>query len=370
MKKLRHPSKISVLLPDLRGGGAERVNLDLAREFVRAGHEVEFVLMQARGELLSEARESFSVVDLATPRARALPLTLGRYLRHRRPDALLAAVWPLTVIAPVAARLSGFRCKVLVSEHNSLSVQYRDWGRGHRAAMHYSMAMGYRLADCRVGVSSGVVADISALSGLSRDAFDVIHNPVPPRPEPSADALQGAEGLWSGPKGTRIITVGSMKAQKNYPLLLHAFARLDKPEARLMFVGNGAGRDAILSLAQDLRVADRVILAGFHPDPTPFYKTADLFVLSSDYEGFGNVIVEALACGIPVVSTDCPSGPSEILDSGRFGRLVPVGDAEAMAEAINAALDAPADRDALRHRAADFLPDIAARKYLDLLDLL
>jgi len=112
-----------------------------------------------------------------------------------------------------------------------------------------------------------------------------------------------------------------------------------------------------------------VIVAGFHPDPTPFYKTADLFVLSSDYEGFGNVLVEALACGTPVVSTDCPSGPGEILDGGRFGRLVPVGNARAMAEAIDDALDAPADRDALVHRAADFAPEIAARKYLDLLDL-
>jgi len=360
---------VSILLPDLRGGGAERVNIDLAFEFARVGHEVEFVLMQAWGELLEEAQQNFSVVDLATPRARTLPRALARYLRRRRPDALLAAMWPLTVIAPLAARLPGHRCKVLVSEHNSLSVQYRDWGRAHRAALRASMAVGYRLADRRVGVSAGVAADIATLSGLRRDGFNVIHNPVPPRPEPSSQAIRDVEALWSGPKGARIVTVGSMKAQKNHSLLLRAFARLDRPEARLIFVGDGARRDAILSLAQELGVADRVILAGFHPDPTPFYKTADLFVLSSDYEGFGNVLVEALACGTPVVSTDCPSGPGEILDGGRFGRLVPVGNARAMAEAIDDALDAPADRDALVHRAADFAPEIAARKYLDLLDL-
>jgi glycosyltransferase involved in cell wall biosynthesis len=116
-------------------------------------------------------------------------------------------------------------------------------------------------------------------------------------------------------------------------------------------------------------VVDRVIIAGFHPDPTPFYKTADLFVLSSDYEGFGNVIVEALACGTPVVSTDCPSGPGEILDSGRYGRLVPVGDAPALAGAMAAALDDTPDRDALIRRSDDFAPDVAARKYLDRLDL-
>ena len=104
----------------------------LAHEFVRAGHDVEFVLMQARGALLTEARAAFPVVDLECSRVRNLPTCPGRYLRRRRPDALLAAMWPLTAIAPVAARLSGHRCKVVISEHNTLSVQYRTWGRLHR----------------------------------------------------------------------------------------------------------------------------------------------------------------------------------------------------------------------------------------------
>lgn len=355
---------ISILLPYLRGGGVERIRMVLAHEFARAGHEVEFVLMQAKGPLLEEAQASFPVVDLATSRARALPYALARYLRKQRPDALIAAMWPLTAIAPIAQRLSGRRCKVLVSEHNTLSVQYRDWGRLHHVALRASMAVGYRLADRRVGVSSGVVQDIAALSGLGHDAFDVIHNPVPPRPYPPSSALQEAEALWSGPAGARIVTVGSMKKQKNHPLLLRAFARLDRPYARLMFVGDGAGRDALMSLAQELGVADRVILAGFHPDPTPFYKTADLFVLSSDYEGFGNVIVEALACGTPVVSTDCPSGPGEILDGGRYGRLLPVGNVEAMAEAMALSLDHPGDRVPLIKRAQDFAPAVAAATYL------
>ena len=359
--------RFSVLLPDLRGGGAERVNLDLAHEFARVGHEVEFVLRQARGELLEEARASFPVVDLGAPRVRFVPRVLARYLRHRRPDALLAAMWPLTVIAPIAQRLSGHRCKVLVSEHGILSAQYRDWGAAHRLLLRSSTGLGYRLADRRVGVSAGVADDMAALSTMRNDAFDVIYNPVPPRPNPDPAALDIADRLWSGPAGARILTVGTMKTVKNHSLLLRAFARLNRPDARLMFVGDGAGREALLSLARELGVAERVILAGFRPDPTPFYKTADLFVLSSDYEGFGNVIVEAMACGTPVVSTDCPAGPGEILDRGRYGTLVPVGDVESLTEGIQDSLAAPMPKDVLKQRAGHFSPQRAAKKYLELL---
>ncbi|WP_208107321.1 glycosyltransferase [Halomonas ventosae] len=358
---------ISIVLPDLRGGGAERVNLDLAREFARAGHDVEFVLMQARGELLEEANAFFPVIDLATPRVRALPFALARYLRRHRPDALIAAMWPLTVIAPVVARLAGHRCKILVSEHGMLSAQYCDWGHWHHALLRGSTALGYRLAQQRVGVSSGLIQDMAGLAQMSSADFHVIHNPVPMRPEPSAVALEAAEALWSALAGGRILTVGTMKAVKNHPFLLQAFAKLKRQDARLMFVGDGAGREALLTLARDLGVEDRVILAGFHSDPTPFYMTADLFVLSSNYEGFGNVIVEAMACGTPVVSTDCPSGPREILVDGKYGKLVPVGDVEAMANAIEAALNEPACVDQLKGRAADFHPAKVAKAYLDLL---
>ena len=357
---------LAILLPDLRGGGVERIRIVLAHEFARQGHRVEFLLMQARGELLTEAQAAFSVVDLNCPRARNLPRVLSRYLRQHRPDALLAAMWPLTVIAPLM-RLSGYRGRIVVSEHNTLSVQYGHWGRFHRVALRSSMSMSYRLAHARVGVSCGVSDDIAALSGLPRHMFEVVHNPVPPRPMPDAQYLQNVDTLWAAPRGARILTVGSMKAQKNHPLLLRAFAQMGRPDARLMFLGTGAGEADLRALAGELGMASQVIFAGFHPDPTPFYQTADLFVLSSDYEGFGNVIVEALACGTPVVSTDCPSGPAEILENGKYGRLVPVRDAQALADAMRQALAAPHDPAVLKQRASDFAPAIAAKRYLELL---
>ncbi len=362
------PKKIAILLPDLRGGGAERISLVLAHEFARQGHMVEFVLMRIEGELLAEAQANFLVVDLGAARARQVPLALARYLQSNLPDALLAAMWPLTVLAPIGRALSGHSCKVLVSEHTILSAQYLSWGRLHRVALRSSMALGYRLADYRVGVSAGVVRDMAHLAMMPVGRFQVIHNPVAPNSSPESQLLATVNSLWTMPPGARILSVGSFKAVKNQPLLLRAFARLAKlPEARLMFLGTGAGEAALRRLADDLGIADKVIFAGFHLDPTPFYRTADLFVLSSDYEGFGNVIVEALASGTPVVSTDCPSGPSEILEAGRYGTLVPVGDVEALANAIESALSKTHDRARLRQRALDFSPEIAASRYLKLL---
>lgn len=360
---------ISILLPDLRGGGAERVNLDLAHEFALAGHEVEFVLQQARGEFLEEARDAFSIVDLKAVRMRNLPRALVGYLRQRQPNVLLAAMWPLTFIAPIAARRASPRSRVIVCEHGILSAQYRDWGPAHRIALRTTTRLAYRLAHHRVGVSNGVARDMARLTSMPADRFETIYNPVRPHPNPPEEEIAAAEALWAVPPGKRILTVGTMKAVKNHPIMLRAFAQLDDPGARLMFVGSGDGRDALVSLAQELNVANKVIFAGFRPDPTPFYHTADLFVLSSKYEGFGNVIVEALACGTPVVSTNCPSGPAEILCNGQHGKLVPVANEGALARAITDSLSETPNKESLRHRAADFSPHTAAQQYLDLMDL-
>jgi len=358
---------ISILLPNLLGGGAERVSLDLSYEFARFGHDVELVLMRANGDLLAEAKIAFPVTDLGVDRLRNVPLALARYLRRRRPEALLAAMWPLTVVAPVAQRLSGHRCSVVVSEHSILSLQYRDWGCCHRWLLRLSLAVGHRIAHARVGVSAGVLEDVSRLAWMQPASGQVIHNPVPPRTHASPEALAEADALWGGRPGERLLSVGSFKAAKNQDLLLRAFARIESAEARLMLVGRGEAELDLRTLARNLGVEERVIFAGFRHDPAPFYMTADLFVLSSDREGFGSVIAEALAAGTPVVSTNCPSGPAEILENGRWGRLVPVGDVGAFAAAIQEVLSADHDRDALKQRAADFDLATAAEKYLNLL---
>lgn len=357
--------RIAIALPDLRGGGAERLNLDLAREFSARGHPVDLVLMRAEGELLERVPPGVRVIDLKAPRFRDLTGPLTTYFRREQPATLLAAMWPLTSFAAIARRIARSGTRVIVSEHSLLSLSYADRGSMHRAVLRASLAATYRLAAARVAVSSGVADDLAALSGLERDRFEVIFNPIP---SPSSTELDHPDAVWGTPRGRRILTVGSLKAAKNQALLIRAFAQLhDWEDARLMLLGEGAMRGELEALAEAEGQGRRVIMPGFVADPGPYYRSADLFVLSSDYEGFGNVIVEALACGLPVVSTDCPSGPAEILEGGRFGRLVPVGDATALAAAMREALEAEHDRAMLMRRAEDFSVAEAADKYLRLM---
>lgn len=360
-------SRIAILLPDLRGGGAERVMLDLAHELSTLGQDVEFALMHTAGDFLHAAQDEFQVFDLDAPRTRGVPAALARYLQKRKPDSVIANMWPLTSAAVIGQFISRHQCRLLLMEHCVLTQQYSSWGKLHAGMMATSMAATYRFADAVAAVSNGAAKDTARLARLSNDRVKVLNNPIPQRQAPGSEAIEHAEALWNCPPGERILTVGSLKDQKNYPLLLRSFAELRSPEARLMLLGQGAREAALRAMATELEISERVVFAGFHPDPTPFYQTADLFVLSSDYEGFGNVIVEALACGTPVVSTNCPDGPAEILENGKYGRLVPVRDPQALAHAMQEALAAQHDPIPLKQRASDFAPSIAAKRYLELL---
>jgi glycosyltransferase involved in cell wall biosynthesis len=182
-----------------------------------------------------------------------------------------------------------------------------------------SIALTHRLAHALVAVSIGVADDLAAFSGISRDRISVIYNPLLTRSMAAPDSV-AAESVWGGWRGPRIITVGRLIPQKNHALLIRAFKKiLAMHDARLLILGVGELSEATAAVARAGGVADKVLMPGETFDPTPFCRSADLFVLSSDHEGFGIVIIEALACGVPVVSTDCRSGPSEILENGRYG---------------------------------------------------
>lgn len=356
--------RVAIVLPTLAGGGAERLHLLLGEEFQKRGYNVDFVLLRAEGELLEEVASSARIIELGAPRFRHALVPLMRYLRRRRPAAILAAMWPLTGLAAVAKALSGIDCRLLASEHSALSHAHHHRGWSRSAHRHLGKWL-YGLCDRVVCVSEGVRQDVITLTGLSRERTKVIYNPV----------RQANKGLadrkimeWWGNRGGRLIAIGSLKKAKDYPTLLHAFSSLRQTkDARLLILGEGPLRSELEALCGTLGLGDSVLMPGFVADPYPYLAEADLLVLSSAWEGLGNVIIEALVCGTPVVSTDCPSGPREILDDGRYGRLVPVGDVDALAKAMANALAATHDREALKRRAADFKPEQAADAYLRLL---
>ena len=354
--------RIAIFLPSLGGGGAERVALTLIKHFLSQAHAVDLVLAKAEGELLPLVPAKVRLIDLKAPRLRHALAGLRRYLRRERPDALQVSMWPLTVIGILAHRWARSDARLVVSEHTTLTRHYER--RATRALIRLTTALLYPLAADRVAVSQGVAEDLARLSGMDAGRFRVIPNPVDRpsslRPSPSVEAL------WEG-VGVRILTVGRLTAEKNHQLLIDAFARL--PEslgARLMIVGRGRLEDALREQAAACRVEHRVVFPGFAVDPWPYYASAGLFVLSSNYEGYPVALVEAMHAGLRVVSTDCGTGPREILDDGRFGRLVPVADVEALARAIAESLDAPPRPAAVQERAR-LLEEASLRQYSDLL---
>ena len=273
---------IAILLPDLRGGGAERVMIDLAKALDQRGHAVEFVLMNRRGAFLPEAEAAFSVVDLEAARIRHAWPSLARYMRSRNPQAMIANMWPLTSVAAAAKLRARYRGRLLLVEHNTLSKEYAKAGAAHAALLSLSTMIGYRLADGVAAVSKGAADDVGRLARMGRGRVHVLPNPVPQRAIPDNAALAAADRLWGVAPGHRILTVGSFKDQKNHPLLLQSFAALSLPDARLMLLGTGPRESDLRAQVRALGLGERVIFAGFHPDPTPIYATPDLFALSSD----------------------------------------------------------------------------------------
>jgi glycosyltransferase involved in cell wall biosynthesis len=356
---------IAFLLPSLGGGGAERVAIRLMHSFRAAGHKVEFVLMRREGELLGEIPPDVRIVELGVSRVRQAIRPLVRYFHETDVDAVQARMWPLTIAAIIARRIARSKVRLVVSDHAVLTRHFA--GRPLTiAAMGLTMRLFYPWADARLVVAKAAADDFARLSGLPRDSFDVIYNPVE-GPEGDFGSTTDIEALW-GDTQRRIITVGTLKSQKNQALLIRSFARLrETGAAKLMILGSGPLESELKQLATSLGIADDLIFPGFAANPWPYYASAKLFVLSSDYEGYPNVLVEAMRAGLAVVATDCKSGPREILEDGRYGRLVPVGDELGLAMAMEEELRKPHSSDLVRQRAEELSGASTAQRYLELL---
>jgi len=356
---------ISIVLPDLRCGGAERIAVNLVNHFANRGINAEFVLLNGIGQLLELVSPTVSIYDLRVDRIRDSILPLSRYFRIRKPSVILVGMWPLTSAAIIAWQLARTRSLLFVQDHNVLSITCAKELNVSLRTLSFSIRLTYPLATGRMAVSEGVKSDLCRISGLSPDQFKVIYNPVVSESFCTSPNVSSLPSPW--PTGSQycIIAVGTFKVQKNFPLLLEAFSILRRSiNAHLSVLGDGDQRPILENLVNHYDLAGDVSFPGFVLDPSPWLQHADLFVLSSSWEGLPTVLIEALGFGIPVVSTNCPSGPEEILERGRFGRLVPVDDAEALALAMKSSLLEQHDHDALRRRALDFAVPTIADQYL------
>jgi glycosyltransferase involved in cell wall biosynthesis len=355
-------------MPDLRGGGAERVAVNLANSFALREYRVDMVLLSSTGEFQIDLHPDIRIVDLQIKRLRwALP-ALVRYLRQARPAVMLACIWPLTVAALWARTLARVPMRVVVAEHTtwSRSELLDRWSVGWQ--VRSSMHLFFPKSDGIVAVSKGAADDLATFAKLDRSLITVIYNPVVGDEKPRICNVPLAPANWWCGSHKRVLAVGTLKAIKDYATLLAAFSQLrQKVDARLLILGEGECRNALEALTRQLGIEASVFMPGFTQDPSPYYQHADLHVLSSTGEGLPTVIIEALATGTPVVSTDCPSGPREILCDGQFGRLVPVGDAFALAVAMAKSLTATHDHAALKARGQDFSIEKAVDQYLELL---
>ena len=352
-------------MPDLRGGGAERLYIYLANDWVEKGFSVEFILMKREGELLSLVSPKVNIISLNVNKIRNIVIPLSKQIRHLRPDVIITAMWPLTSITFISWLISGKKSRLYLTEHTHLSIYCVEEIKVSLFIVKMLIRMTYPYATGIITVSQGVKEDLLQLGKLNDEKIKVIYNPAAIGIIPCRESIQIRNKLWGEGFRYHILAVGSLKTQKDHKTLIRAIKLLPPSfNAKLIILGEGYLRKELTVLIDKLGLNDRVSMPGFFSDPHPWFQSADLFVLSSQWEGFGNVIVEALEFGVPVVSTNCKSGPNEILENGRYGRLVPIKDPEALASAITDSLSESHDRELLKKRAQNFTVRSISDQYL------
>lgn len=355
--------EIALFVGSLEGGGAERAMLDIGRGLARRGFVVDLVLMRLTGPYLADVPESVRVVGLNT---RGLPATLTAlvsYLRRRRPSVLLSTLPTCNVAALLARVLLRCSLAVIVRQASHFSMDYATRRFRGRIALSLERAL-WRFANAVLTNSCAGAEDLKRIAPRIAPRVRVIRNPVV-GPNLAARAAEPVDHPWfHDGQMPVVLAAGRLSPVKDHATLVRAFASVaGERMARLVIIGEGVERDRLLALARELGIADRVDLPGFQRNPFAWMARARVFVMSSLFEGSPNALVQAMACGTTVVSTDCPGGTKEILGGGTWGALTPVGDHRALGAAISEAMDNPLTPNELIGRANDFAAESSINGY-------
>lgn len=328
-------TRIALFIPSMRAGGAERVTLTLAQEITERGHAVDLLLAQKEGPNLTSVPESVRLVDFKSRRVLSSLPSLVCYLQREQPQALLSMMVHTNIVALWAHRLARVSTRAIVSER--VTLKWRTKQPFYRSSWLWPWLIRrfYPWADGIITVADGVTDDLVQVAGIPREHIRTIYNPVV-RPGLDEKAHAPLDHPWFKPKEPPVLlAAGRLTAQKDFPTLIQAFAKVHQTQpVRLLILGEGEDRPVLEELINALGLDEDVSLPGYAENPYAYMSRASAFVLSSRWEGLPGVLIEALYCGVPLIATDCPSGPHEILRGGRYGQLVPVGNVRALAQAI------------------------------------
>ena len=332
--------KIALFIADFTSGGAERVYVNLAQEFTERGHNVDLVIGNAHNAVyLNELPHSVRVIDLKVARMlKSLP-QLTKYLCEHKPDVLMATRVHSCCFCVLAKILTRVKTGIVLREANTVSLDLGKYSWKRKMLLGLSIRILYPLSDAMIGVSAGVVNDLNKRLPGTQKKVHLVYSPII-TDDLFAKASEPVNHRWFKNNSIPVIlSAGRLTEQKKFDVLIRAFSIVrQKVNSRLLILGEGELRKNLEALVAELGLKNDVQLFGFDPNPFKFMAHSSLFVMSSAWEGLPGVLIQALACGCPVVSTDCPSGPREILKDGRLGKLVPVGDVQAMASAMAEAL--------------------------------
>ena len=332
---------ISLCIPSLRGGGAEGTMVRLANELASRGYQVDLVVVQAEGPWSDKVSDKVRVVDLDRPRVLAALIPLRKYLRGRS-GVFVSNMTHLNIISTVSLMMLKNRPRLFVVEHNDLQIRMNRMSKFVRILAARLLGRIYRLADQVLAVSRDLAEDISSILGFNKDAIGVLPNGLDLEAIESLADEPAAFSVQKAASRPVLVAIGRLVPQKGFAVLLDAMAKvIRRREAQLVVLGEGVLRKSLEKKAQELGISEYVLFPGFISNPYPVLKHADIFVLSSFYEGFGIVLLEAMACGTPVIATNCHWGPAELLKDGEAGMLVPPGDPELLADAVLKMLEDP-----------------------------
>jgi len=361
---------IAVFVATSGHSGVDRLVQHLVPSMARRGYSVDVLKIREHGPLIEHQPQGVPVIDMKAKHVYSSFPALIRYLKHHRPTVMLTDKDRVNRTAILARALSRVPTRLVLSSGTTISIDLDNRGAFERWMQKRSMKYLYPYAENIIVTSEGVADDMAEYTGLARKRIQVVPCPVVAN-ELFGFQLPRPDHPWFRADAPPVILgVGELGPRKDFVTLVHAFARLRANQnCRLLILGKGHQRDHLLSVANELGVAKDIDLPGFESNPYPFMAHAAMLAMSSRWEGLGFVLIEALALGTPVVSTDCPSGPREILDGGRFGLLVPVGDAERLAHAIADTLRNPLPAAFLQEAARPYEIERSTSAYLKTMGL-